>query len=216
MTHFRIEDLVAMPMEPSIRVLISPTEAVDVSQAAWESQKDSFVAWALSLPGIDQSINWRLLKPYTGGNGMLAKLVIALGDLAKVWRMYPSASQPALWNKNHPSIFEIVHVKKSRKVPKPSAGDLDPTGTCTCCERDMGPSGTDIHDLEASDDNTELCLECDLECGPRASSCRLGRSKEKKASQYRPPETVSEEEEEDNVVHLDGVEFEQYASQFRD
>ena len=170
--------------------------------------------WALSLPGIDQSINWRLLKPYTGNNGMLAKLTIALGDLAKIWRMYPSPLQPTLWNKNHPSIFEITHVKKSRKVPKPSAGDLAPTGTCTCCERDMGPSGSDIHDLEASDDNTELCLECDLECGPRASSCRLGRSKEKKASQYRPPETSAEELEEDNVVQLAGMEFENYASQF--
>jgi len=214
---FRIENLIAMPMEPSIRVRLSPEEIIEVSQASWESQKDSFMEWALSLPGIEQSIGWKLLKPYTGNNGMLAKLTIALGDLAKIWRMYPSPDQPALWGRTHPCIMELRKLQESpRTVPKPSAGDLDPTAFCTCCERGMGPSGTTIHDLEASDENTELCLECDLQCGPRASSCQLRGSKEKKAAQYRPPETREQEIEEENIISLDGAEFQKYADQFRE
>ena len=214
MSTFRIEDLVALPLQPSIRVRISPNEHVDVDQVQWEAQKDEFVEWALSIPRIEQSIGWRLLKPYTGGNGMLAKLAIALGDLAKVWRMYPSPDQPALWGRTHPCIMELRQPKKvERMVPKPSAGDLDPTAHCTCCERSMGPSGSTIHDLEASDENTELCLECDLACGPRASSCLLNSPKEKRA-QYRPPDTQEQEEAEENVFQISGKEFEDYARQF--
>tara|TARA_Y100000310_G_scaffold290970_1_gene318537 strand:+ start:67 stop:711 length:645 start_codon:yes stop_codon:yes gene_type:complete len=211
-SQFPIENLVALPMQPSIRVRVGPDETVEVDQVAWEEQKGAFIEWALGLPRIDQGIGYRMLKPYTGGNGLMAKLVVALGDLAKIWRMYPSPDQPALWGQTHPTIFQLRGRDQARRVPKPSAGDLDPLRHCECCERGMGPEDSQVHDLVASDENTELCLECDLVCGPRAGTCELTEPKEKRA--HRPPETREEELDEANVVNLEMREFESYANQF--
>jgi len=216
MSDFQISDLIAMPMEPAIRIRVGPTEVVQVSQSAWELKKDDFLEWALALPRIDQGIGYRLLKPYTGNNGMLAKLAVALGDFAKIWRMYPSPDQPALWGRTHPAIMQLRKTDQRRRVPKPSAGDLDPAKTCTCCLRGMGAADSQVHDLVESDDTEGLCLECDLVCGPRASDCQLSASKEKRAQAYKPPETLQDEDDLDNVVSIDGTEFERYAKMFED
>ena len=214
MSEFRIEDLVALPMQPSLRVRIGPDRVVEVDQVAWETKKDAFIEWALGLPNIHQSISYRLLKPYTGGNGMLARLVVALGDLARIWTMYPHPRDRQLWGPNHPTILSVRPQKKSRRVPKPSAGDLDTGKHCTCCLREMGPSDSQVHDLVASDDVEGLCLECDLVCGARASSCQIGSGKEKRA--HRVVDTAEDELDQENVTDLDAMEFEKYASRFGD
>ena len=211
---FRLEDLLALPLQPSIRVRIGPAEVIEVDQVAWESSKDEFISWASSLPNTEQGIGYHLLKPYTNNNGMLAKLTIALGDLAGLWRMYPSPDQPALWGRIHPTIMPLRQKDQRRKVPKPSAGDLDPAKFCTCCERGMGPPDSQVHDLVESDETPGLCLECDLVCGARAAKCQLGQKPKQKHAAYTPPETRAEEQEIENIIDLVGVEFEDYAKQF--
>ena len=212
MTQFRIEDLVALPMQPSIRVRVGPEEIVEVDMISWDSMKDDFITWALSLPGIDQGVGWRLLKPYTGNNGMLAKLAIALGELAGIWRMYPSPDQPNLWGRTHPSILQLKKpLAATRRVPKPSAGDLDSDKDCGCCRRSMGPADSKFHDLTESDDTEGICLECDVVCGPNSKKCKIGV---KKTASRRPPDTVEEDLSDHNVVDIVGLEFEEYANRF--
>ena len=48
-----------------------------------------------------------------------------------------------------------------RRVPKPSAGDLE-RGVVSCrrCERSMGPADSTVHDLRASEEDKTLCEEC--------------------------------------------------------
>jgi hypothetical protein len=210
--YLDLSQFLALPMHPCIRVHVGAHDVIEVDQVAWEAHKEEFKAWALELPGIDQGIGYRLLKPYTEGNGMLAKLTVALGDLAGIWTMYPKHFHAAAqWGRTHPMIIPIDRPVK-RKIPKPSAGDLDPTATCTCCERGMGPPESQVHDLTASDDYPGICIECDFSCGVDAKDCALTRARpaKKKTAAKRAPAPAPDS----NVVDFSGALFDDYARQF--
>lgn len=219
--HFDVAGLLALPLTPSIRVRIGPEEVLEIDQHVWEASKEEFSTWALGLPNVGQGICWRDLKPFTGQNGMLAKLVIALGDLAKIWRMYPSPDQPRLWGRTSPSILMLSTSPRKPQggggIPKPSAGELEPTKVCTCCEEGMGPPNSRIHDKTESDEASGICVECDLVCGTRASSCQLNQKSKKAEALPRPVDTRSEEQEHPSqIVNLRASAFEDYAKQFGD
>lgn len=189
-TLFRIEDLLAVPMTPSIRVRYGPgpDDAVAIDEALWEAMKERFVEFCISIPNAEGS-SWRTLRSYTGQNGLMAKLLIALGDLAGVWTMHPRLDTPDLWqNPMYPMV--LVQVKTVDLGVKPSRGDLE-YALCQCCERPMGPADSIFHELQ--EDHEGWCMECaEAEC-ELAGSCVLDK-----------PKTVQPQKP---VLNDDGTEF---------
>lgn len=199
-----LEDFRATTVAPCIRMVLGPgiEDVFEVDQAYWEAHKDDFIEWCL---GLDQAegLGWRDLKQYTGGNGQLAKLLIALGDLAEVWKMHPPrGSPPNMWARHMPVV--LVGQPKVPTVVKPSAGALEPDKLCFCCERPMGPPDSLVHDLPASEREPKLCLECEvmgceLEKGPcnvfpekQAAEKPQLRVAEKEKYEAGPPDGLAE------------------------
>lgn len=182
MDTFNIEDLLAMPMLPCIRVQVGPGEVVEIDQQAYEAAKDELVAFCLSLPNLEGA-SWQILKPYTSNNGLMAKLLIALGDMAGVWTMHPPVSSPDLWSKSsmYPMVLTLqMEPVTPRGVPKPSAGDLEADEVpCECCQRMMGPTDSTIHDLVESMPDLGMCIDCDVAGCDAGWDCQLDQKKEK-------------------------------------
>lgn len=216
MITFNLKALLA-PADASpadaIAVEVSPDRCMTIDRRAWEHSQIAFREFAESIPGTESGPSYQALKPYAG-NGDLAKLLIALGDLAGVWKMHPPVRHPELWGKSplYPMIAASSVAKpEKRRVPKPSAGDLEAdTATCTCCERTMGPFDTRIHDLAADAEQPALCSECgEVGCRP-GGPCELDkpRPKEKRAA-------FVEEEAPDNLSASDDDAFSSYVAGFK-
>jgi hypothetical protein len=213
---FQVGDLIALPLQPCIRVLVTPDEVVEVDQIAWETGKDAFIEWALSIPDIAGGLSHRQIRPYVGGNSSLAKLAVALGDLAGIWKRYPSSVEiRELWGQTHPVVMPFSPSVKARAVPKPSAGELDATAKCACCSRGMGPASSKVHDRIESLELNGLCSDCDYVCGYGARECSLIKRKSTKVMEKRaePSEPLQDDQE---VVDIAGAEFERYADMFKE
>lgn len=158
---YEMSKLLALPFTPCLRVRVGPKpeDVVEISAIEWEAEKPKFIEFCKSITEANEGPSWRELKKHTGGNGLMARLLIALGDMAGVWTMFPRVFTPELWHPQHPMILRESVASRST-VPKPSAGDLErDTKECEVCHRPMGPADSKHHDLvESPDEGT--CLEC--------------------------------------------------------
>ena len=156
----KIYDFLAQPGLPCIRVRVGPgvDDVVEIDQLYYDANKEDLLAWCLELPDVE-GMTWRTLKIYTEGNGMMAKLLVALGDLAGAWKMHPPRDSIGMWTRQTPRVSQVIHPAPERLIPKPSAGDLDETKPCFCCERPMGPRNDYRYDLY-QDEHGEMCVEC--------------------------------------------------------
>lgn len=158
-----LPSLLAEPGVPCVRVRVGPDydDVIEVDTAQLEDVKGHLL-YAMSTLGDVTASDWEALRVHTGGNGMMAKLLIGLGHLLKVWEAYPDPmSPPEMWNRRHPRVFRMAETAIPSRVPKPSRGDLE-TGTVACesCAMPMGPVGSDIHDLRASSNAPKICELC--------------------------------------------------------
>ena len=187
------------PLASVLAVETGPGKFMEIDRFLWEATKDDFVAFCESLP-TEAGPSYQVLKAYTQGNGDLAKLLIALGALAGVWKMHPDVRYPELWGKSR--LYPMVQAAsmkpravKPPRVPKPSAGGLEVGVTdCTCCNRPMGPADSVIHDLVAG---RELCAECE-EAGCNGETCIIDRVLTK-------PKLRVVKDEEDDEPEPDGM-----------
>lgn len=190
-----LEVYLVQGMAPCIRLVLGPgpLDVVEVDQAYWEEHRQEFLDFCLGLPEVE-GMNWRDLKEHADGNGLMAKLLIALGDLAGAWTMHPPLNAPwSSWGRDLPRILEGP-TQTPRTVPKPSSGDLDGT-ECSCCGRPMGPADSLVHDLPASERDSELCLECEaMDCDADEGQCNVFPEKTA-AERRRGLSTVKEPEE---------------------
>jgi len=166
-----LEDFLAMPMTPCIRLRIGPevTDVVEIDQITYDARKDELLLFLESIPLVDGA-SWRTLKPYTNNNGLMAKILIALGELAGVWKMYPSPDIAILWegHSTYPCVLagSVQFPSKqlpASSVPKPSRGDLEEGPTCVCCDRTMGDERY-FYVLQSQVDG--WCTECEEGCPP--------------------------------------------------
>jgi hypothetical protein len=150
-----LENLLAAPLTPSIRVRIGPNDAIEVDQAAFENEKEMLRAFCQSIPQADDGLSWRVLKAHTGNNGLMAKLLIGLGEVLGIWKMYPDPGLPELWQS---SLFPMIQAGSMApsvsEVPKPSRGELEVGESCACCQRTMNEYNGLL--LEGY----EFCWEC--------------------------------------------------------
>jgi hypothetical protein len=190
----KIEDFLALPGTQCIRIRVGPEmyDEVEISQDYFDAHKEELLDFCQSLGDVT-AFNWRSMKQHTGGNGMMAKILIALGDLAGAWKMHPPLENSfGMWNRDHPRVFQMMVAPAS--VPKPSAGDLDTDQACFCCERQMGPSDSSVHDLVASQEEPKLCLECALEgCELEQGPCHVFPDKVAGERKERPSMMPSED-----------------------
>lgn len=170
----KLEEYLANPFQPCIRLRVGPglMDVVEVDQAYWEEHKQDFIDECLRLEDVE-GCNWRSLRKHTDGNGLMAKLLIALGDLAEVWTMHPPRSAPpGMWGADLPRV--LIGPARQPSVPKPSQGALEPLGHCLCCERPMGPPDSFLHDLPRSESDETLCLECEaMGCDVEEPGCNV-------------------------------------------
>ena len=161
----KIEKFLADPLTPSVRLRIGPSvdDAVEIDPTAYEAQKDLLLQFCLDIPNTD-GMSWQVLRAYTDGNGTLAKVLIALGEMAGIWKMHPSPFFSDLWfgNPMYPCISS-GSVKRAPSVPKPSQGDLENTIPCACCGRQIGKRGSRYNDLIESEIE-RTCEECASMC----------------------------------------------------
>lgn len=208
-----IENFLATPGVPCIRVRVAPMgsayDEVEIDQRYFEDNKEELKEYLESLGDVT-AYNWRTMKQFTEGNGLMAKLLIVLGELAGVWQMYPplEGHNAGLWNKEHPRVFKLNAVVfkpgDPRRVPKPSAGDLDTDKVCVCCERPMGTPDSRVHDLVASEEHPKLCLECALEgCDDQGGPCHVFPEKKAEERQERPQEAEDAEGDPEAPAGLD-------------
>jgi len=185
----RLERFLADPLTPSVRLRVGPfvEDAVEIDQAVYEAQKDDLIQFCLDIPNAD-GMSWQVLRTYTGGNGTLAKVLIALGELAGVWKMHPNPFFSDLWfgNPMYPCISS-GSVRRRLPIPKPSQGDLENTNTCVCCGRQMGKPGSKHNDLVESE-LERTCEECAALCSP--DRCEV--TGEKQAHEELIPEGLEE------------------------
>ena len=176
-----------------------PCDEVEVDQLAFEERKDEIREFCQSLGDVT-AYDWRAMRQFTDGNGQMAKLLIALGELAGAWKMYPPLENSAgLWNKDHPRVFQMVVFEEPRLVPKPSAGDLETDQVCFCCERPMGPTDSHVHDLVASRAEPKMCVECVVEgCELEQGPCHVFPEKKAEERQQR---RAAAQEDEDGADH---------------
>lgn len=168
-----LADLFALPSDPSFHLQLGPDfekDSVIIHIGLWDLHKSKFREWVCSLPEIQekQAVSYRVLAQHTQGNRLLARVLIALGDLEGLWQFYPDRSIPSLWSKSnmYPMILsgsfnlpQAVDAPSSR-VPKPSEGDLEPTeGFCEACEQPMGPEHSRSHDRSRWN-GTDVCNVC--------------------------------------------------------
>ena len=79
-----IEELLAVGNVPYIMVRFGPGEgdALPIDARSFALRKEELAKFCRSIPNADQGLSWKLLKAHTNNNGMMAKLLIALGELA--------------------------------------------------------------------------------------------------------------------------------------
>ena len=207
--------LLAFPFSPSIQVKIGPLpeDIISVDPEKLEERRDAIKDFCMSLPDTDGT-SWQLLKEHTGGNGTMAKLLVALGELVGAWKMHPDPTRPEMW---YPSsmlpMIQAGSVSKpvSSRMPKPSAGDLEKdTASCACCSRRMGPKDSRVHDLLTSREDSKLCVECGFEGCDTEGPCALGPVAEKP-----PMKQAAKDDEEPPDAAPPGAEVDNYLKYMR-
>ena len=173
-----IEKLLAVGMVPSIRVRYGPDieDAVFIDANAFELNKTELKRYCQSIPNANAGLSWRLLMPWTGGNGLMAKVLVMLGEMVGAWKAHPPLESPAMWNRKlHPMIRTgslVQEAPVASRVPKPSRGDLEAgTQPCRCCKRPMGPTDSVSHDLVEAGNG--YCMDCNFEDCDDMSPCRV-------------------------------------------
>ena len=182
-----IAQLIALPMEPCIRVRVTPTETVEVSQERFELYKQDLLILCASIP-IGEGLSHRLMMSYTGNNRTLAKLLVGLGALVHVWRLHPSVEVPALWSKSrlYPMAIPFVTESTKTRVPKPSRGDMEADlKPCACCERLMAPADNLAHDVLVSDYRDDLCSDCEMSRCEPGGPCQWDSAEDEFASIFQ-------------------------------
>jgi hypothetical protein len=208
----KVYDFLAQPGHPCIRVRVGPNlnDVIEVDQAFFDGHKEELLAWCLELPEVE-GMHWRTMKIHTEGNGTMAKLLIALGDLVGAWKMHPPRDSVGLWTRQSPRIASVTRILPPRRVPKPSAGELDDTKPCFCCERPMGPPSDYRYDLYA-DEKGDMCVECvAMGCTMEKGPCKVFPEKVASQAPKKPPE-----KEEAEFPAAPPVGLEAYLSQFRE
>jgi hypothetical protein len=185
-------------------VEVSPGLFIQVDRGMWEMAKDSFASFCNSLP-VEAGPSYKLLKHYVGGNGDMAKLLIALGEEVGVWKMHPPVNRPELWGKStlYPMVAAGTVRAKAPQVPKPSAGDLErDTKECSCCARTMGPENSKWHDLHEGPTRSGMCYDCDYAGCDTHEPCRLEEAPLSKRASAKAAESEEEDEElpEDSIA----------------
>lgn len=204
------------PLTSVLAIETSPGRVMEIDRLHWEATKEQFVAFCESIPGVETGPSYQALKLYTNGNGDLAKLLIALGELAGVWKMHPPLRHPELWGKAR-QLYPMIAAEPRpapAHTPKPSTGDLEKGVTdCGCCGRSMGPTGSLIHDLVAGPEHG-FCSECE-EAGCDGVTCRVDElltAALRSPSQQQPRRARVVEDFSDEVEAPDGIDA--YLSQF--
>ena len=209
-----IEDFLALPLAPSIRLRIGPRieDAVNIDQGVYDLRKEQLIEFCRTLPNLDGA-GWQVVRQHTGNNGTLAKVLIALGDLAGIWKMHPSPDIPELWvgMSMHPSIRigSIALPPSPVAVPKPSRGDLEKDLTrCSCCGQMMGSSRSRYLDIVESE-IPGTCQDCAQSCeSPDACTFRPKEDKKQKTAEAR------EEPAEDVDTSMQNFDFSEYLKNF--
>lgn len=179
-----LEELLATPVTPSIRVRVGPgpEDAVYVDQVAFDARKEEILEFCQNIPSPN-GIGWKALRPYVGGNGLMAKLLIGLGDVLGVWKMHPPPEIPELWSlPDYPIAIGAVSIRKRAR---------EETLECQCCWRPMGPCDSKEHDLFESYPDAKMCVECD------AAGCNLGSPCELEESKTEVPDAAYSERPQD-------------------
>jgi hypothetical protein len=117
-----------LPMTPCIRMRVgpSPVDVIEIDQQEFEIAKDQLHHFCKSIPN-PEGMSWQTLRTHTDGNGAMAKLLIALGDMLEVWKMYPPLEWVDLWGGN--SIYPSIAA-----LPKEELVAILPPA-CSCCKR---------------------------------------------------------------------------------
>lgn len=195
--NMEMHDFLAVPGQPCIRIRIGPQveNVVEVDQVFFEANRDKLLAWCLELPA--EGMSWRHLKRHTGGNGTMAKLLVALGALVGAWEMLP---QPGgLWTHLSPMVQKTKAPELSRRVPKPSAGEVAEPFSCPCC----------LEAMEWTPEGSKVCPDCqEAGCPDHGDGpCKL---------EERPTRKVkTAEDEEEEFVPAPPPGLEQYLKQFQ-
>ena len=199
MKTFPVEEFLATPGLRSIRLRYGPgmEDAVEIDQAVFDQRKQELLDFCLGLDNVE-GMSWRLLKQCTGGNGLMAKVLIALGQLVGAWTMHPALDIPQAWTSTmYPTIFgRTAPTVSPSRTPKPSAGDLEVgTTPCRCCKRPMGPSTSHVHEVFETFDGAGYCSDCAVEgCGDEEGDCLLEEAVKVRAPRLPTEEGVEEED----------------------
>tara|TARA_B100000131_G_scaffold72080_1_gene68390 strand:- start:4861 stop:5481 length:621 start_codon:yes stop_codon:yes gene_type:complete len=158
-----LTSLLAPPLTPSIEIRLSPTQSISVDIVEFEKRKAEILDYCKSMD-LEGKLSWKELQEHTDGNGTMAKLLIAMGDLIGAWSMHPPVHLPDLWRSSNafPMILSGTQTfDRTRRIPKPSAGDLD-VGTVTCpkCNLPMGKYGSKVHDYIEAEPGSK-CISFD-------------------------------------------------------
>ena len=202
--------LLAEPHEPRITVRLTPTQSVEVSQIRWKAQMAEILDFCVDLD-VEDRLSWQLLREVTRGDGEMAKLLIALGEMLQVWARHPSIDFPELWGMpSLPMILAGSSVKTAAgRMPKPSRGDLEAGMIhCGCCRKMMGPADSVYHDLVAAIMNPKVCIYCE------AADCEVGEPCRQGHRKVAAVEPLSEKKESIEEAQLVANEFSAYEDLF--
>ena len=149
MTPNDLRELIPQPMAPCVPVWVRPNKSVEISLVVLEERKKILTEFCRDLP--ETITGWKDLLPFVGNDKELAFILLAVGDLLRVWSVHPPVDRPELWIKGrhiYPHILRLQMPKVASRVPKPSAGDLEKDLiTCVHCHTQMGPYGSAVHDF---------------------------------------------------------------------
>lgn len=174
----RLEEFLALPMTPSIRLRYGPSieDAVEIDEATFERRKQELIDFCSTLPNLE-GMSWQLLRLHTEGNGLMAKVLIALGELAGLWKMYPRPEWADLWQGN--SMYPCIRTVSLPPARPKLVSDIDSSNpACECCGREMrNPKTSKWSDLLECVDNPGFCEECTMFCDSPIE-CALKEHKE--------------------------------------
>ena len=110
---FSLENLRVRLGQPHVPIRVTPTQVISVDPQKLRQHQGDIRKLCNSIPNAAGS-NWQILRVYTNGDGDLAKLLIALGELLGVWIRHPPLDVPAAWsNPYFPSIYYVIPERDS-------------------------------------------------------------------------------------------------------
>lgn len=201
---FDLADLVALPGMPHISVEISPGIHVPVDESVFQRRKSEFIDYCKSIPQESLTTR-RSIVDLMNGNETLAGLLVALADREGVWTRHPPIQIPGLWVPElHPMVlFRPTTPTTSRRVPKPSAGDLEQgLVRCSECGAMVGKHDSLTHEHKESAPG-EKCNLCEYdELAEVAPKTRNPVAKEEMPPDYTPEPSHPSGPESDSISGL--------------